>query len=273
MTTHLVTGASGWVGRALTDHLSAAGAQAVAWDRAAYPPTDRDAIDACLADHAPDVVYHLAMCSEPTGTADNEHDLVNRDWPHRLARWCALHDARLVYTSSVMVYTDDLPGPYTPDTEPDNDEGYGLLKRQIEHVVRDGAPSHAVVCRLGWQLADEPTGNNMLRHLTDQHNEKGRIDASSKWLPACSHVAETARALYAAGTLADPGTYLVSTNTRRPFTDIVRAISDERGLNWTVNVDDSYAHDQRMLDDRLWRLLGMDGTPDGPAVRADTLGA
>lgn len=272
MSGSLVTGASGWVGRALMAHLERAGERAVAWDRSSYPPTDAEAIEAALADHEPSVVYHLAMCSEPTGI-DNEHDLVNRDWPHRVARWCALHGARFVYTSSVMVYTDDLPGPYTPKTTPDNDKGYALLKRQIEHVVRDAAPKNSVVCRLGWQLADEPTGNTMLRHLTDQHREKGRIDASSKWYPACSHVAETARALHGAGTLAEPGTYLVSTNRNRHFADIVRAINEERGLGWTVRIDDSHAHDQRMLDDRLWTLLGEDGTPDGPIVDGATLGA
>ena len=80
-------------------------------------------------------------------------------------------------------------------------------------------------------------------------------------------------AIHAAATLADPGTYLVCTNRGRPFTDIVRAISEERGLGWTVNVDDAHVHDQRMIDDRLWELLGMDTTPDGPVVRSDTLGA
>ena len=273
MSTHLVTGASGWVGKALIDRLRSQGVRAVAWDRDHYPPTDPEAIEACLADHEPTVVYHLAMCSAPTGVVDDEHERVNRDWPGALAKWCATHEARLVYTSSVMVYTDDLAGPFTPETEPDAHDGYGALKLAVERLVRIQAPDHSAVCRLGWQLADEPTGNNMLRHLTDQHNEKGRIDASSKWLPACSHVAESALAIHAAGTLADPGTYLVCTNRNRPFTDIVRAISDERRLGWTVHVDDAHVHDQRMIDDRLWRLIGMDGTPDGPAVRSDTLGA
>ena len=266
--TSLVTGASGWVGRSLMRHLKSTGETAIAWDRAAHPPTDTDAINAALAEHTPDVIYHLAMCSEPTGSVEDEHDLVNRAWPERLAQWCATNGSRLVYTSSVMVYTDALPGPFTRRTEPDETEGYGALKLAVERLVREAAPDHSAVCRLGWQLADEPTGNNMLRHLTDQHAEKGKIDASSKWYPACSHVAETARALHAAGTLADPGTYLVSTNRSHPFTDIARMISDERELGWTINVDDSHAHDQRMLDDRLWTLLGEPGTPDGPQIRS-----
>ncbi len=271
MSTHprrsLVTGSSGWVGRALLERLVSEGERAIGWDRAAYPPTDAKAIESALADHEPDVVYHLAMCSQPTGCVDDERDLINKAWPERLATWCADHRARFVYTSSVMVYTDRLPGPFTPATKPEETTGYGALKLEVERLVRATAPEHSVVCRLGWQLADEPTSNNMLRHLSDQHAEKGRIDASSKWLPACSHVAETARALHAAGTLAEPGTYLVSTNRDRPFTDIVRAISDAYGLGWTLNVDDSHAHDQRMLDDRLWLLLGEPGTPDGPVVR------
>ncbi len=259
----LVTGASGWVGRALIEHLSARGVDARAWDRTQFPPTDEVSISACLREHDPSAIFHLAMCSEPTGV-DDEHTLVNERWPVLLAEWCAANDRRLVVTSSVMVYTDDTPGPYTPETTPDASDGYGALKLAIERAVRTAAPDHASVCRLGWQLGDGATGNNMLRHLTDQHAKEGRVAASGLWKPATSHVCESAVALAAAATAA-PGTYLVSTNRDRSFFDIVTRLSAERGLGWSVERDDSYAHDQRMIDDRLWVHAGLGGTPDGPA--------
>lgn len=59
----LVTGALGFVGRHLTDHLLEAGDEVVGLDRhgpLSVDVTDRDAIAQAVADAAPDAVYHLA---------------------------------------------------------------------------------------------------------------------------------------------------------------------------------------------------------------------
>jgi GDP-4-dehydro-6-deoxy-D-mannose reductase len=57
----LVTGAGGFVGQALVAHLEAAGDVVVGLDRAAGPDiTDGSAVREIVAEHRPDVLYHLA---------------------------------------------------------------------------------------------------------------------------------------------------------------------------------------------------------------------
>ncbi|MBI2710391.1 MAG: GDP-mannose 4,6-dehydratase [Actinobacteria bacterium] len=70
----LVTGASGFVGRHLVDHLRGAGDEVVGCDRAAVGDdialdiTDADAVRRTLEGLAPDVVYHLAGWADVGGS-------------------------------------------------------------------------------------------------------------------------------------------------------------------------------------------------------------
>lgn len=59
----LVTGAGGFAGRYLCEHLAAEGDEVVALDRSDASPfdiTDRDGVRRSLEEHRPDAVYHLA---------------------------------------------------------------------------------------------------------------------------------------------------------------------------------------------------------------------
>ena len=58
----LVTGAAGFVGRHLVDHLLSEGDEVVATDRASGGPDvlDQDGLAELFGHHLPDVVFHLA---------------------------------------------------------------------------------------------------------------------------------------------------------------------------------------------------------------------
>ncbi len=244
----LITGARGTVGQALQAVLRARGVEVVAWDRAAVAVDDYAAMHQFIKGVAPDVLFHLAIGSQPTGQA-NESWLVNYQWPSELAWITRELGVRMVFTSSVMVFTDDAVGPFTVDTPPDAATGYGYEKRQAEARVRAQNPD-AVVVRLGWQIGERSGSNNMLDFFERQMRDAGRITASDRWYPACSFLLDTATALatLAAGA---PGLYQINSNTGWTFFDIASALNVAHGGRWQVIATSDFVYDQRMRDERL----------------------
>lgn len=243
----LMTGARGTVGRAVVEQGRRQGCEVVAWDRAAAPPEDPGAAQRMVEQTRPDALMHLAVPSQGTGRPD-EGRLVNIEWTERLARLAARAGVPFVFTSTVMVFTDHARGPFTPASEPDARDGYGGEKREAEARARAANPN-AVVARLGWQIGSTTGSNNMLDHLERQAREHGEIRASTRWLPACSFVEDTAAALLRL--IRQPGDlYLLSSNERWNFFEIVSALNAHHGGRWRVTPTEDFVYDQRMLDPR-----------------------
>jgi dTDP-4-dehydrorhamnose reductase len=245
----IITGINGAVGSGLREALSQAGWSIQSWDRSAVSVADRAAMRRFLEDQHPQVVFHLATASQPTGLA-NESWIVNVEWPATLADLSCKLGFKLVFTSSVMVFTERAKGPFNPDSRPDagpNDvDSYGYEKLTAEQRVLNANP-HAVVARLGWQIGDAPGSNQMIDFLETQQAEHGKIEASRRWYPACSFIEDTARALV---NLAQDGKglFLLDSNRRWSFYEIVAALNEQRGGHWQVVPNDSFVYDQRMDD-------------------------
>jgi dTDP-4-dehydrorhamnose reductase len=244
----LVTGLRGTVGRALASHLTAAGHQVVGWDRAAVPIDRYDAMDRFVAETAPDAVVNLAIASRPTGR-DRESWLVNHDWPSELAWICRQRALPFVHASTVMVFSPSATGPFTIESAPDADHGYGHEKRMAEARVFYQYPQ-ATVVRLGWQIGDAAGSNNMIDYLDRQAREHGHVAASTRFRPACSFLPDTAAAL-ARALEAPPGLYQVDGNERHSLFEIARALSAHHGGRWRIAPAAEPAQDQRMIDPRL----------------------
>lgn len=244
----IVTGASGTVGQALCAHLKATGWEVLAWDRARVPVDDYGAVEGHLAESRADVVFHLAIASQPSG-APNEAWRVNWLWPSELAWACRQLGTKFVQTSTAMVFTERAKGPFHPGAEPDANEGYGGEKAKIERRVRYQNPD-ARILRIGWQIGQAPFGNNMLAHLDRQMREHGEVRASTRWLPACAFLEDTAAAFVRALDLP-PGTYHLDSNRRWSFYEIARALSARHGEAWKIVPSEDFLYDQRLLDERL----------------------
>ena len=162
----IVTGARGAVGAALVRCLQLEGATVSGWDRSIVPIGDSSASESYLKKEQPDVLFHLAIASKPTDR-QNEGWFVNCEWPVALAGLCASLGIRFVFTSSVMVFSDVARGPFTVDSLPDAEEGYGYEKRMAEVGVLKDNPE-AVIARLGWQIGERPGANNMVDYLETQ---------------------------------------------------------------------------------------------------------
>jgi len=246
----IVTGANGTVGRALTRAIREAGGSATPWDRSVVPIDDYFAMERFIQSVRPDAVFHLAIPSRPTGR-DNEHWLVNWHWPSEIAWITSQNDIPFVFTSTVLVFTNNIVGPIHPGTQPDAEEGYGGDKRRAEERVRFQNPESRIV-RLGWQIADAPGSNNMIDYLETTNARDGAVAASRRWFPACSFVADTAAALIAA-VEAPPDTYLLDGNAapRLDFYTIATRLNQLHGNRWKIEPNDDFVLDQRMIDPRL----------------------
>ena len=244
----LVTGASGTVGSAFRQCASAHGAQVIAWDRTAVPIDRYQPMEDFVRETRPDALVHLAIGSRSTGRA-NESWLVNYEWTSELAWIARVLEVRFVFTSSVMVFTDAARGPFTTASEPDASDGYGHEKRMAEQRVFQQNPDARVV-RIGWQIGESAGSNNMIDFFERQMREHGRINASRRWLPACSFLPDTAAALWSALS-QPPGLYLVDSNARWNFFDIATALNRRHGGKWKIVPTDVFVYDQRMQDDRL----------------------
>jgi dTDP-4-dehydrorhamnose reductase len=205
-------------------------------------------MDDFVRQERPDVLFHLAIASRSTGVA-NESWLVNYEWTSELAWITRQLGVRFIFTSSVMVFTDNAKGPFTVDSKPDATEGYGYEKLRAEERVFHQNPN-AIVARLGWQIGDAPGSNNMIDFFAKQSAANGSVQASRKWYLACSFVRDTASTLAWLAS-AEPGLYLIDSNTRWNFYEIASALSERHGRAWKIAANDAFVYDQRMLDPRV----------------------
>jgi dTDP-4-dehydrorhamnose reductase len=247
MSKALITGSSGALGSGLRQHLNGQGLDFARWDRQQTPVNDPAAMEAYIRQTAPDMLFHLATASTPTGLA-NEDWVVNVEWSATLATICAALDIPYLFTSSVMVFTDDAPGPFQVDSEPDATDGYGYEKRVAEERILAANP-RAVVARIGWQIGEAPGSNNMIDFFETQMQEKGQIRASQAWLPACSFIPDTVSALLRL-VQEGQGLYLLDSNDRWNFYEIACALNKQHGSRWQIVPTEDFVYDQRMIDGR-----------------------
>lgn len=243
----IITGASGTVGSRLTVFLQGQGVEVIPWDRSSVPVDNYAEMERFVRDAAPDMLFHLATASQPTGRP-GESWLINYEWTSELAWITRTLDIRFVFSSTTLVFSNDARGPFTRDSQPDAPEGYGYEKRRAEERVFHQNPEARVV-RLGWQIGTVPAGNNMLAFLEDKTRQEGRVRASTRWLPACSFLEDTVRALYELSG-ASPGLYMLDSNERWSFYEIARALSARHGDRWPVEPTEDFVFDQRMREER-----------------------
>jgi dTDP-4-dehydrorhamnose reductase len=244
----LITGANGTLGKVLSKYLQAQKFDVVAWDRQVTPIDNYQVMEDFVRSIHPDMLFHLATSSQPTGR-ENEDWLVNYEWTSELAWICRQLNVRFIFTSSIMVFTDDAKGPFTRSSIPDAKAGYGYEKWRAEQRTLQQNPN-AVVARIGWQIGESIGGNHMLDYLERQMLENGEIRASTKWYPACSFLEDTAATLplLAQGT---EGLYLVDSNTSWTFYEIVSALNTAQGNRWKVIPTEDFIYEQRMIDERV----------------------
>jgi dTDP-4-dehydrorhamnose reductase len=244
----LITGIHGTVGSELRKLLESQGHLVTGWDRSRVGIERYQEMEDFVRLVHPDYLFHLAIASRPTGKPD-ESWKVNYDWTSELAWICRMLSVRFVFTSTVMVFSDLARGPFTPESMPDAVSGYGYEKRMSEVRVRYQNPDSLIV-RLGWQIGETSGSNNMLDFLENKQKEEGCVRASTKWLPACSFLPDTAAALLKLAFDGNSGIFLADSNRRWSFYQIAQALSVRNQNRWKVAATEDFFYDQRMIDSR-----------------------
>jgi dTDP-4-dehydrorhamnose reductase len=222
--------------------------EVIPWDRKTVPVDNYAEMERFVRESAPEVLFHLATASQPTGRP-GESWLINYEWTSELAWITRTLGIRFVFTSTTLVFSNDARGPFTPESRPDAAEGYGYEKRRAEERAFYQNPE-ARVARLGWQIGEEPQGNNMVSFFEDKMRQEGRVRASTRWYPACSMLDDTVKALHELSRAA-PGLYMLDANERWTFYEIARALNARHGGRWVVEPSEDFVFDQRMRDERI----------------------
>ncbi|MEW6734040.1 MAG: sugar nucleotide-binding protein [Acidobacteriota bacterium] len=244
----VITGANGTVGSVLRDYLQKQGIEVVAWDKKLTPIDDYHQMQNFLNKVKPDILFHLAIASQNTGKV-NESWLVNYQWTSELAWITRIMKIKFIYTSTVMVFSDNAKGPFTIAHQADAKEGYGYEKRLAEERVFYQNPD-ATVVRLGWQIGEKPGSNHMIDYLDRQMRQPGQINASTKWYPACSFITDSVETLYTISRLPT-GLYHLDSNERWNFFEIVCALKELHNANWQIVAKSDFVFDQRLIEDKI----------------------
>ena len=152
MSSWLITGAGGMLGRDLAALLAAEGERVAGFGRAELDITDAAAAGRAVARHKPDIVVN---CAAWTAVDDAEaHEDSARDVNGRavgyLAAACADHRATLVQVSTDYVFDGLADKPYAEDHPPAPRTAYGRTKLAGERAARSTLPGNAYVVRTAW---------------------------------------------------------------------------------------------------------------------------
>ena len=147
----LVTGAGGMLGRDVAAAARARGHQCAGFERGALDVTDRSAVEAVVADAAPEVIVNCAAWTDVDGAESDEAAAlaVNGAGAGNLARAAVAVGARLVQVSTDYVFDGTATRPYVESDPTGPLSAYGRTKLAGEHEVLDASPDHAVV-RTAW---------------------------------------------------------------------------------------------------------------------------
>jgi len=238
----IITGLNGTVGPVVREELARAGGEVIGWDRAQVPPSDHKAIRDFIWREKPDRVFHFAM-GDPA-------------WAEEIARVCRDLCIRFLFTSSVSVYAHTQAGPHAPQDRPEPEDDYGRYKMECEQRIASVNPD-AVIARIGWQIGETPAGNNMMAYFDRQQKEHGVIKASTRWIPACSFLKDTAAVLAAMIERSWPGgLYHVEGNPGLNIAEIAEMLKDRHKANWMIQSIHEFQMDNRMKDARVDRIFG-----------------
>lgn len=234
---YLITGMHGTVAPAVANVVKNRGDEVVSYDRTSHDVNSSSEVESYLSLIKPDIIIHSAH-----GSAD---------WARRLAHYAEVNGAKFAYISTVDVYGEHNPGPYTVVTEPRPETQYANYKLDVERALAFTSQS-VYIMRLGWQIGSKASGNNMLDFLDKLNRENGSVDADDTWYPSCAYLQDCAEAIVNTITNHRPDLYLFNANMNKNFYTIVcklAALHPE--CNLKINRVSGMNRDNIMIDKRI----------------------
>ncbi|HYV94183.1 MAG TPA: sugar nucleotide-binding protein [Chitinophagales bacterium] len=241
----LVTGASGTIGYIFCEQLKQQQWEVFSWNRKLVPIDDYYKMENFIKLIRPDVLFHLAYSPDP-----DQSWFVNYEWSSELAWLARVLNVKFLFASTNLVFKNTTPGPYTIQSIPDADRGYGFEKRKTEERVLFQNPD-SIIARLGWQIGEKAGSNNMIDFFDRRIQSEGIIRTSTEWLPACSFLEDTSVKLIELATFFSPGIYMLDSNEQWNLYEITLALNQKFNFGWIIEPTDDYVFDSRMIDKRV----------------------
>ena len=191
----LLTGGKGMLGRTLVRELGG-DFEVIATDLPEADITDEKAIDAVIAQHAPEAVIHCAAMTA-VDKCETERDLafrLNARGSANVAAACRRQGVRLIAISTDYVFEGDSDRPYHEFDRPTGGRTvYGQSKLAGEEAVRTLCPDH-VICRISWLYgAGGPSFVHTMMNLADGTRPVLKVVADQRGNP--TNTTAVARAL------------------------------------------------------------------------------
>jgi dTDP-4-dehydrorhamnose reductase len=176
MTSWLVTGASGMLGREIVEFLGEKGETVTGLGRPELDITDAEAVHAVLWTHRPDIVVNCAGWTAVDAAEEREADAlrVNGHGARNLALACSATGARLVQISTDYVFDGTATTPYAEGAAPAPCGAYGRTKLAGERAVLKVLPSTGYVVRTSWLYGRG--GSNFVATMMRLERERETLD-------------------------------------------------------------------------------------------------
>ncbi|MEO8456422.1 MAG: dTDP-4-dehydrorhamnose reductase [Chloroflexota bacterium] len=188
----LLTGASGQLGRALRDTLSAH--EVVALDHAALDITDTVAVLEVIALARPDVVIHLAAWTDTLGCErEPERTMwVNAEGARNVAEAAREAGAVMLHVSTNEVFDGDKGSAYNEDDAPNAINAYGRSKQAGEVAVRETLDRYYIV-RTSWVYG--PGGTSFPEKILQAARDKKQFRVVTDEIASPTLTTDLARAI------------------------------------------------------------------------------
>ena len=198
--TLLVTGAAGMLGRDVLLAAERSGQQAIGLDREALDICDKGAVQAAVAEHAPDVIINCAAWTDVDGaeSAEEEALAINGQGAGNLAN----AGPRVVHVSTDYVFDGTKQEPYEEGDAVAPVSAYGRTKLVGEELVKAASPRHAIA-RTAWLFGTG--GPNFVETMLRLANDKGAVSVVDDQVGCPTWTGHLAQALVELATNEDSG--------------------------------------------------------------------
>lgn len=184
----LITGASGFLGSNLVKKLKNKYELLNWYHHQSLPAENIQKIDLSntsiiqskLDKIRPEIIIHTAAISKPAMCANNpvKAELVNVTASGEIAQWCLQNSARLIFTSTDMVYSGH-KSQYTEDDNLDPLNKYGATKAEAENIITEICKNFTIL-RLALMYGRGAFDREYSSEWLERDLEKQQHDVSSE---------------------------------------------------------------------------------------------
>jgi len=259
----LITGASGQLGRELSQQLRGGAHEVIAVGRAECDIRDPAAADVAVATYQPDAVVNCAAWTAVDAAETNREAVyaVNAAGAANLATACRRNGTLLCHMSTDFVFDGAREMPIDESVEPHPINVYGASKLEGENAVREMLPHSHLIVRTSWLYGQR--GPNFVLTMLRLARERGRLRVVDDQTGSPTWTGDLAPAILRLLESDAQGTFHLSNSGATTWRGFAVAIMQDAALDVPVDAITSaeYPTPARrppysVLDNRRWRERG-----------------